>query len=108
MGAEFARDAEAGRDAGDAPVEARQVTREFDESAADVDAVQGALQDGPQFVLEGEQGAGLRQCGGRGAVGQPFGLFQEARPEEVPVVVAEGAGAGQPAFVAAQSVGVQA
>ncbi len=80
----------------------------LDEAAADVDAVQGALEERPEFVLEGEQGAGLRERGVVRAVGQPLGLLQEAGPEEVPGVAVEGVRAGQPALVAAQAVGVGA
>ena len=42
------------------------------------------------------------------ALGQPLGLFQEAGPEEVPEVVAEGVRARQPGLVAAGAVGVEA
>lgn len=80
---------------------------EFDEASADVHAVQGALEEGPQLVLEGEQRAGLRQRGGRCAVRQPLGLLQETGAVEVPEVVAEGVRAGQPALVVAQAVGVE-
>ena len=48
------------------------------------------------------------QYGGLRAVGQPFGLLQEAGPEEVPEVAAEGVRAAQPALVAAQAVRVEA
>lgn len=108
VGAQFAGDAEAGRGLGDALGDAGQVVGQLDEAAADVDAVQGAVEEGPQFFLEVEQGAGLGQGDAVRAVGQPLGLFQEAGPEEVPGVAAEGVGAGQPALVAAQSVGVGA
>jgi hypothetical protein len=106
--AQFARDAEAGGGVRDAPVEAGQVAGELDEAAADVDAVQGAVEEGAQFVLEGEEGAGLGEGGAVGAVGEPFGLFGEAGAEEVPEVVAEGVRAGEPGLVAAGAVGVEA
>ncbi len=108
VGAQFPGHAQAGGDGGDPAVEARQLVGEFDEAAADVDAVQRALEEGAQLVLEREQRAGLRQRGGRGAVRQPLGLFGEAGAVEVTEVAAEGVRAGQPALVVAQSVGVEA
>ncbi|CAM5248935.1 hypothetical protein SVIOM74S_05637 [Streptomyces violarus] len=108
VGAQLAGDAEPGRGVRDTLGEPGQIVRELDEAAADVHAVQGALEERPQFVLDAEQGAGLRQGRAGRAVGQPFGLFQEAGPEEAPEVPAEGVRAGEPALVAAQPVRVEA
>lgn len=93
---------------GEAGRESGEVVGELDEAAADVDAVQRALEEGPQLALDLQQGAGLGQGDGVGTVRQPLGLFEERGPEEVPEVPPEGVGAVQPALVAAQSVGVEA
>lgn len=87
--------------------QAGQPPGQLDEAAAHVHTVQRALEVGPQFVLEVEEGPGLGHRFRPGLRGQPLGLFREAGAEEVAVVLGEGHRPLEPSLVAAGSVGVE-
>ncbi|CAG7616358.1 hypothetical protein SBRY_110176 [Actinacidiphila bryophytorum] len=85
------------------------VPGELDPAAADVVAVQGALQDRAQFVDEPYQRLGLGELVVGGADrGRPLGLFVGGRPVGVPEVLGGGAADRGSCLAAQGAVGVEA